>query len=153
MATSDQFIVFTLSEQRYALHLANVERVIHIVEMTPLSNAPEIVMGLINIQGRAIPVLNILKLFRLPEIEPRLSDRMIIAHTSARTVAIPANDVIGIAECEVQDVTLSDNLFPGIHYLEGVARLDDGILYICDLEKFLSPSESLWPAQQVLQQA
>ena len=56
---SDTLLLFTLSEQRCALALSVVERIVPVVEVTPLPKAPEMVMGLINVRGRAIPVLNI----------------------------------------------------------------------------------------------
>ncbi len=60
------YIVFTLDEQRYALHLSAVERVICVVEITPLPKAPEIVLGIINVGGQIIPVIDMRKRFRLP---------------------------------------------------------------------------------------
>jgi|WetSurMetagenome_2_1015567.scaffolds.fasta_scaffold00416_2 purine-binding chemotaxis protein CheW len=138
---TDCLLVFCLSEQRCALPLKCVERVIRSVEISPLPKAPPIVEGLINIQGRPVPVLNIRKLFRLPEIETSLSDQIIIAHTLKRMVAIPVNDVGGVAEYEDQDFITSEELFPGIEYLEGVAKLKEGIVYIYDLERFLSLNE------------
>jgi len=74
-----QLIVFTLDAQRYALHLSAVERAIRMVEITPLPKAPEIVIGVVNIHGAVIPVLNIRKRFRLPEREPDLGDQLIVA--------------------------------------------------------------------------
>ncbi len=89
--TSLRLVPFLLDDQRYALHLDVVERVIPAVEITPLPKAPEIVLGLINIRGKIIPVLNIRRRFRLPDRETELTDHFIIANTSKRTVALPAD--------------------------------------------------------------
>src|SRR3989337_3824704 len=92
----NQLVVLTLDEQRYALHLCGVERIIRVVEVTPLPKAPEIVLGVVNVQGQITPVINIRKRFCLPEREMNLSDQLIIAHTSRRTVAIVADAVSGV---------------------------------------------------------
>jgi purine-binding chemotaxis protein CheW len=131
-------LVFCLADQRCALPLKCVERVIRSVEISPLPRAPEIVSGLINIHGMAVPVLNIRELFHLPDIEITLSDQIIIAHTLSRLVAIPVNEVNGISEYEDQDFITSEELFPGIKYLEGVVKLKEGIVYIYDLGRLLS---------------
>jgi purine-binding chemotaxis protein CheW len=68
-------VVFTLDARRYAVPLSTVERIIRAVEITPLPQAPEIVLGVINVQGRIIPVVNTRKRFRLPECDIRLSDQ------------------------------------------------------------------------------
>ena len=59
MREEGQFIAFSLDAQRYALPLASVERVIRVVEITPLSKALDIVLGVVNVQGRVIPVINL----------------------------------------------------------------------------------------------
>ena len=93
-----RLVPFLLDDQRYALHLGVVERVIPAVEITPLPKAPEIVLGLINIRGKIIPTLNIRRRLQLPERETELNDHFIIANTSKRTVALPAESVGGVIQ-------------------------------------------------------
>jgi purine-binding chemotaxis protein CheW len=135
---TDRLLVFCLSGQLCALPLQSIERIILSVEISPLPRAPEIVSGLINIHGMAVPVLNIRKLFHLPDIEITLSDQIIIAHTLSWLVAIPVNEVSGIFEYEEQDFITAEELFPGIEYMEGVVKLKEGIVYIYDLGRLLS---------------
>ena len=71
----DFMVVFALDEPRYALLLSAVEKVVRAVEITPLPKAPEIVVGVINAQGRILPVLDIRKRFRLPAREMKPDDR------------------------------------------------------------------------------
>jgi purine-binding chemotaxis protein CheW len=59
----NQLVVFAFDEQRYALHLSAVERIVRMVEITPLPKAPEIVLGVVNVQGRIVPIVNIRKRF------------------------------------------------------------------------------------------
>ncbi|MBI4530070.1 MAG: chemotaxis protein CheW, partial [Candidatus Latescibacteria bacterium] len=84
MKESHQLVVFTLDEQRYALHLSAVERVVCSVEVTPLPKAPEVVLGVINVQGQVLPVVNIRKRFQLPERGITLTDHFIVAQTARR---------------------------------------------------------------------
>ena len=76
MKTQDQYLVFTIDEERYAMALSAVEKVIRTVELTSLPKAPEFLLGLINMKGKAIPVLDIRKRYNLPDREIRLDDRM-----------------------------------------------------------------------------
>jgi len=137
----NQLVVLTLDEQRYALHLSAVERIVRVVEVTPLPKAPEIVLGVVNVQGQITPVINIRKRFRLPEREMNLSDQLIIAHTSRRTVALVADAVSGVIERSEQEVIAAEKVLPGIEYVEGVVKLEDGMILIHDLNKFLSLEE------------
>jgi purine-binding chemotaxis protein CheW len=141
MSGRDKLLIFALSGLRYALPLPDIERILPAVEITPVPKAPEIVMGLVNVQGRIIPVLNIRKLFRLPETPITLNDHIIIARTTLCPVAIVVDNVLSVTEYREQDIVSAAELFPGIEYLEGVAKLENGILLIYDLERFLSPEE------------
>lgn len=141
MNKSKPYVVFTLDEQRYALHLSAVGRIVRIVEITPLPKAPEIVLGVVNIQGQIIPVFNIRRRFHLPEREIELSDQLIIAHTSRRTVALVVEEVIGIIERAPQEIVPTEQVLPGTEYVEGVVKLEDGMILIHDLDTFLSLKE------------
>ena len=143
MNRMDKLLVFALSGLRCALPLADIERILRAVEMSPVPNAPEIVMGLVNVHGHIIPVLNIRKLFHLPEVEITLNDQIIIAHTTNRPVAILVDNVICVTEYSDQAIISSEELFPGIEYLQGVAKLQDGILYIYNLDTLLSPEDEV----------
>ena len=53
------FVVFRLDEQHYAVPLSVVERIVRMVDITPVPKTPEIVLGVINVQGSVIPVVDI----------------------------------------------------------------------------------------------
>ncbi len=155
----NELLIFRLSRQLCALPLSVVERIVRVVEIHPLPKSPEVVLGLINVRGRAIPVLNVRKLFRLPWNEIAMSDQIIIAHSSGRTLGLLVDNTEGLREYREEDVIASEELFPGIEYLEGVVKLRDGgpiqtmnesprghwgaggIVYIYDLDRFLSLEE------------
>lgn len=139
--SAGQYVVFTLEAQRYALHLASVERTVRAVEIIPLPKAPEIVLGVINVQGRIIPVLNIRKRFGLPERELELTDQIIIARTERRSLAFVADSVSGIVEHSGQEVISTERVIPGLEYVEGVIKLKDGLILINDIDKFFLPEE------------
>ena len=136
-----QLVVFTLDEQRYALRLGVIERIVRAVEITPLPKAPEIVLGVVNMQGRIVPVVNIRKRFRLPERTLEPSDQLIFAHTSKRSVALVADSVSGVIECLKDQVIGAEAVVSGLQYVEGVMKLEDGMVLIHDLDKFLSLEE------------
>ncbi|MBA3806643.1 MAG: purine-binding chemotaxis protein CheW [Acidobacteria bacterium] len=140
MSTLNQYVVFNLDEQFFALRLAAVERVIRSVGVTPLPGAPEIVSGAVNLQGRIVPVFNVRRRFGLPEGEMELSDQIIIARTHRRAVALLVDGVRGVHESPAEEVK-AEEILPGMKYVEGIMKLPDGIVLIHDLDKFLSLEE------------
>lgn len=141
MNSPDKLLVFELDGQRYALRLSSVQRVIPAVEVTRLPHAPEIVLGVIDLRGEVLPVVNVRRRFRLPEREIDLGDRFIIARTSRRSVALVADATAGVIEAPNGQVVTSDKILPHLNYVEGVVKLADGIVLIHDIDEFLSLEE------------
>ena len=110
----NQLIIFTLDDQRYGLPLSAVERVVRMVDITPLPQAPDNVLGIINVQGRVIPVINIRRRFRLPERELALTDQLVIARTARRPVALVADAVTGVHEYAEQEAVAAQDILPGV---------------------------------------
>jgi purine-binding chemotaxis protein CheW len=134
-------LVFYLDRLHYALPLSAVERVIRAVEITPLPKAPEIVLGVINAKGMIIPVIDVRSRFRLPFREMVCDDRFILARTPIRVVALVVDGVSGVRELAVDAIASVDATLPFAEYLRGVAALDDGLVMINDLDRFLSLGE------------
>jgi len=141
MNTSDSYVVFTLDDLKFGLRLLCVERILRIVEITPLPKAPDIITGVINIRGQIVPVYNIRRRFNLPEHETNLNEQLIVANISTHKVAIVADSVSGIVECPRQEVVPAADVLRGADYFEGIIKQADGLIIIHDLDKFLSTGE------------
>jgi Chemotaxis signal transduction protein len=133
-------VVFHLDERRFALHLAAVERVVPMVEIVPLPRAPAIVLGVINVEGRIIPVVDIRARFSMPPRPVAISDHLVIAHARRRSVALVADTVAGVTL--TQEIISTERLLENATYIEGVAKLNGDLIFIHDLDTFLSASEA-----------
>jgi purine-binding chemotaxis protein CheW len=136
-----QLVLFALDEQRFALALDSVERALRVVEVTPLPSAPPIVLGIINVQGDVVPVYDLRRRFGLLKREINLTDQLMIATTSRQTVALVVDSVSGVLEITEEEITPAENILPEIEYVQGVVKLQDGLVLIHDLDQFLSVDE------------
>jgi purine-binding chemotaxis protein CheW len=136
-----KLVTFSLDDRKFALYVSAVQRVIRMVEVTALPKAPEIVSGIINMQGRIIPVFNIRRRFRLYPREVQLNDQMIIAAAKKRTVALSVDSVDDVIEIPEESIIAAEQILPELKYVEGIVKTEDGIVLIHDLERFLSLPE------------
>ena len=95
-------------------------------------------MGVINLAGQVVPVVNIRRRFRLPEKELSLDDQLIIAKTARRTVALLVDSASSLVEVSASDAIHASKILSRIDYIDGVAKLEDGMILIHDLDKFTS---------------
>jgi len=138
---TNQIVVFTLGDRRYGLPLSAVERIVRVVDVTSLPKVPDIVIGLVNVQGRVIPVINVRRRFHLPEREIALNDQMVIARTTRRSLALVVDSVTGVLEYSEHEAVEAQDVLPELQYVEGVVKLDDGLILVHNLDKFLSLEE------------
>jgi purine-binding chemotaxis protein CheW len=142
MGDSVQLLVFVLHGQRHAVSLAQVERVVSAAQVTPVPRAPAIVRGVIDLQGRIVPVLDVQRQTDCAIPALQLSDQFVIIRTRLRTVALLVGETHGVVE---RDATAVSRLGPALSCPDrgdGMVRLDDGLAVIDDVETFLSAHES-----------
>jgi purine-binding chemotaxis protein CheW len=140
-ATEQPLVVFSLDDQRYALALARVQRCIRVVAITPLPEAPAIVLGIVDLGGVVIPAINLRRRFNHPPRDVRLSDHLIVATTGKRTVALLVDETIGVIQASPESYAPASEILPRIELVDGAMKLEDGLILIHDLERLLSLEE------------
>lgn len=134
-------VLFSLEGHRCALPLPAVLRVFPMVEISPLPKAPPVVLGAINLHGKAVPVLDIRRRFRFPPREYGLSAHLLIAQTTRRVVALPVDEALGVTALAAEAVSPQGTVLPGIGHWGNIVTLPDGLLFIQNLDAFLSLDE------------
>jgi len=137
----EQIVVFTLDQQVYGLPLNKVVRVIHAIEITRLPKSPEIVSGIINVNGRILPVIDVRKRFGLASHEIDMDDQLILADTGKRQVALIVDSVTGVQAIESYQQIDSKETMPFAAFIGGIVKLDTELILIYDLEQFLNLDE------------
>jgi purine-binding chemotaxis protein CheW len=136
---SAQWVVFCLDAGRYALPLSSVERIVRAAHITPLPRAPDNILGVLNVQGQVLPVYNLRQRFGLPERSIDLEDQFVIARTTRRTVVLVVDSAQGVIE---RHAVAAAGTAPDSTDIRGVIALEDGLVLIHDLNRFLSPQEA-----------
>ena len=139
---TNKLVVFQVDEQQFAMHLFTVERILPVMEICPLPLAPEYVLGTINFQGEFLPVVNLRKLFLIPQREMDLNDQLIVTTSSNTRVALWTDSVIGIVDRAEEEISKTNKILLDVGYVAGLFKLNDGMVLIHDLEKFLTPEET-----------
>jgi purine-binding chemotaxis protein CheW len=139
MKTGKSVVVFLIEGYRYGMPLDMVERVAPVVEITPVPDAPDAVMGVINVRGRVMPVINLRKKLSMQDRALKLSDQLLICHVGERTMALLVETIEGATEYSDEDLSKPD----GNTSAEQVLKTADGIVYIYDYERLLNSQEQI----------
>jgi len=141
MITDNDILIFKLDDLTYGVVLSVVVRVVHAVEIRILPGAPEIISGIINVQGTVIPVVNIRKRFGIQERDIEPDDRIIIAYTGRRHIAVLADSVSEVRSLHPDQIKPAQESLSYVENLKGVAKIDNELILIYDLEKFIDLDE------------
>jgi purine-binding chemotaxis protein CheW len=139
---SVKLLVFVLRGLRHAVPLAQVERVVSAVQVTPVPRAPAIVLGVIDLHGRIVPVLDVHHDTNGATPGLQLSDQFLIIQTPLRTVALLVDETHGVVERDAGAISYLAPALSSPGRSDGVLRLGDGLAVIHDVETFLSAHES-----------
>lgn len=133
----DLVVGFYLAGQRYALPIDRVQEIQQIVAFSEVPAGSGGVVGMVNLRGEVIPAVDVRILVGLAPQEYSLETPMIIARAGGGLVALLVDEVQDVlslpADC-LQDPpalhTMADRMI-------GVARMDDGLVNVLDLDRLL----------------
>jgi purine-binding chemotaxis protein CheW len=131
-----------IADQRCGLWAADVIEIVRAVTIVRFPKAPPIVEGLVNIRGRAVPVMDVRWRLRLPPKPVMPSDHLVLTRGAERVVAWRVDracDVVRLPPIDFEEVR---RLAPGAAYVAGVVKLPDGLMLIYDVPTFLSQTET-----------
>lgn len=143
MNTTISLILFKIEENQFALHLESVERVIHAVFITELPKSPDVIIGVINLEGEIIPVVNLRKRFNIKSKDIHPNDQFIIAHTESRVVALVVDKVGDVIEKATNEIISNNDVLPHLPFVNGLIATNDGLIVINDIDNFLSLEEEI----------
>lgn len=119
---SIEVVEFLLAYERYGIESSYVREVYPLKELTPLPCTPPFVLGIINVRGRIVSVIDIKKFFDLPEKGLTDLNKVIIIHNDAMEFGILADVVLGVRSVLVKEIQPSLPTLIGVReeYLKGV---------------------------------
>ena len=114
MNKADEYIfVFSLDHLRIGVFLKDVQRAIRAIAVSPLPGAPSIVTGIINVEGKIIPVVNIRETFNLKKKAISLTQKIAIVNRAETQIGLFVDDIIGLVDISNEAYAEAEELIPG----------------------------------------
>ena len=139
-----QWVTFFLENEKYGIQVMQVQEVLRLTDIAPVPGASEYVMGIINLRGNVVTVIDTRKRFKLPEQESDDSTRIVIIETeNEQVVGILVDSVAEVAELRTSEIESAPNLGndESSRFIQGVCNKDDELLILVDVEKLLTDEE------------
>ncbi len=134
---SIEIVEFMLADERYGIESEYVREVYPLKDYTPLPCTPSFVLGLVNVRGRIISVIDIKKFFELPEKGITDLNKVIIVNDYDMEFGILADSILGVRSIDVRGIQPSLPTLKGIReaFLRGITIER---MVVLDAKKLLS---------------
>lgn len=140
----NQLVVFKLGNEEYGVEIHEVREIIKKEKITAVPNAPSFVEGIINLRGKIVVVINLLKRFGTFNEEDHKGTHVIISEVEDNSFGILVDSVSEVLRIAKDDIKKAPGIIASkIHadYLKGVGIVGERLLILLDLMKVLSEKD------------
>lgn len=137
-----ELVAFRVGDQDYCVDIMTVREIRGWTPATILPHAPDYVMGVINLRGSVVPIVNLAKRLNLVPSEPNARHVIIIAVIDSQVIGILVDAVSDILSVQTSSVQPTPSITSDTTraFVEGVIAVEDRMLRLIDLESVLPPS-------------
>ena len=138
-----QLVSFNIGQEEFGLSIQSIQEINRMVEITRVPNSPEFVSGVINLRGKVIPIINLRKRFGFPPKESDRNTRIIVVELGEMVVGFIVDAVSEVLRIPKNITEPPPSIVAGIgsEYITAVAKLENRLLILLDLERILKDKE------------
>lgn len=138
-----QWVTFRLEDETYGINVMQVQEVLRVSEIAPVPGAPDYVLGIINLRGNVVTVIDTRKRFGMPPGEVDDNSRVVIIESQGQIFGILVDSVAEVVELRRSEIDVAPNVGneESARYIQGVATVDSDLLILVDLNKLLTEEE------------
>lgn len=144
-----QWVTFRLEGEKYGVDVGLVREVLRVSEIAPVPGASDYVLGIINLRGNVVPVIDTRRRFALQPRDLDDDSRIVIVELEDQWVGMVVDsvaEVMNVPRAEIERTPDVGNDHSA-QYIQGVSRQEDELLILIDLSRLFSVEE--WAESQM----
>lgn len=142
---SDQFLTFMLGEEEYGVGILNVQEIRSWESATSIPNTPDYVLGVINLRGLVVPIIDLRKRFAMDRAEFGPTTIIVIVRisnktNSSKTIGMVVDEVSDVYNISGDDIGEMPNLGSavGTEFIKGVANVNEKMVIILNIDSLIN---------------
>ncbi len=135
-----QWVRFSLADETYGIAARQVHEVVRVADVTPVPGADAKILGIVNLRGIVVTVLDMRILLGLPKADINEASRIIIADSAGQTVGLLVDSVAEVVYLRASEIETAPKVGKdeGSSLVRGVYSNDEGLLIMIDIEPLMS---------------
>jgi len=141
--TSYQVVCFKVGREEYGIEILKVQEILKIPKITKLPKSKPYIMGVIDLRGKVIPIVDLSKKFGLGSGSTTEKTRTIVVDIEGKKVGLAIDSVSHVIRVSSNDIEPPPPVVKGIsgRYIVGIAKLQEGFVVILDINQIFSTDE------------
>lgn len=138
-----QWVTFKLDGETYGINVMQVQEVLRYSEIAPVPGAPSYVLGIINLRGNVVTVIDTRHRFGLPPSEVTDHTRVVIIEADDHVIGILVDSVAEVVYLKQSEIESAPNVGndESAKFIQGVCHKNDELLILIELNKLLTNEE------------
>ncbi|WOD12538.1 chemotaxis protein CheW [Pseudomonas sp. NyZ704] len=138
-----QWVTFRLDNETYGINVMQVQEVLRHTEIAPVPGAPSYVLGIINLRGNVVTVIDTRQRFGLTPAPITDNTRIVIIEADKQVVGILVDSVAEVVYLRQSEIETAPNVGTdeSAKFIQGVCNKNDELLILVDLEKMMTEDE------------
>lgn len=137
-----QWVTYQLGEEYYGINVMQVQEVLRMTEIAPVPGAPSYVLGIINLRGNVVTVIDTRARFGLPSAETTDNSRIIIVELSGQVIGMLVDSVAEVVYLNQSDIDTAPNVSDdSSRFIQGVSNRGKYLLILVDVNKLVSDDD------------
>lgn len=138
-----QWVTFRLDNETYGINVMQVQEVLRHTEIAPVPGAPGYVLGIVNLRGNVVTVIETRQRFGLAPAEVTDQTRIVIIEAERQVVGILVDSVAEVVYLRQSEIETAPNVGTdeSARFIQGVCNKNDELLILVDLDRLMTDDE------------
>lgn len=138
-----QVVGFRIGEETFGVPISTVREIVRVPEITAVPNAPDHIVGVINLRGKIVPVMDLRKRFGAADVEINKKNRILVVEVENKIVGLIVHSASEVLKIPPSEVIAPSSMFheDEVSYVTGVGKLNGRLVILLDIGKIMKRGE------------
>ncbi len=147
ISSQTQYLTFNLDGEAFATEISKVREVLEYVQITPVPRSPEYMLGVINLRGSVVPIVDLRLQFAMQAKQMDVDTCIIIVEIeidgTQTVLGVLADSVQEVIELKPGQLEAVPSLGTRVRYefIEAMGKIDDRFIIVLDMQRVFAVNQ------------